>query len=242
MEALARFKKFKKRDSSEFAISRRRMVEEQLVARGIKDQKVLEVMGSLLRHKFVDEALQDQAYGDYPLGIGEGQTISQPYIVALMTEVLHLQGTERILEIGTGCGYQTAILAQLSEQIYTIERIKNLGFLARRNLKALEIKNVVMRIGDGTRGWKEQAPFDKILVAAGSPVIPEPLIEQLVLGGQLVIPLGAEDYQYLARITRKKGQAQIENLGACRFVKLVGAHGWGRQKRAGDKFKKRSLV
>ena len=230
------------RDSSEFAVARRRMVEEQLMARRVRDPRVLEVMGRIPRHLFVEEGLKDQAYGDYPVGIGEGQTISQPYMAALMTEALQLKGGEAVLEIGTGCGYQTAILAELARQIYTIERIKNLAFNARRTLKELGYRNVVMRVGDGTNGWPDAAPFDGILVAAGSPEIPCPLFDQLKEEGCLVIPLGDENEQYLARITRRNGEPIIENLGACRFVKLVGKFGWGKQREAGDRFKKRSLV
>ncbi|MBI4411714.1 MAG: protein-L-isoaspartate(D-aspartate) O-methyltransferase [Deltaproteobacteria bacterium] len=237
-----------KRDSSEFAVARRRMVEEQLIARGIRDPRVLDVMGRLPRHLFVERGLQDQAYGDYPVGIGEGQTISQPYIVALMTEALQLTGTEAVLEIGTGCGYQTAVLAELSRQVYTIERIKNLAFNARRTLKELAYRNVVMRVGDGTNGWPDaapqagSAPFDGILVAAGSPELPRPLFNQLKETGRLVIPIGNEDEQYLARVTRRNSEPVVENLGACRFVKLVGKFGWGKQREAGDRFRKRSLV
>ncbi|MBI2339052.1 MAG: protein-L-isoaspartate(D-aspartate) O-methyltransferase [Deltaproteobacteria bacterium] len=232
----------KHRDSSEFAVARRRMVEEQLMARGVRDPKVLEVMGRIPRHLFVEQALWDQAYGDYPVGIGEGQTISQPYIVALMTEALTLVGTEAVLEIGTGCGYQTAILAALSRQVYTIERIKGLAFNARKNLKELGYRNIILRVGDGTNGWPEAAPFDGILVAAGSPELPRPLFDQLKEGGRLVIPIGDEDEQYLARVTRRNGEPVVENLGGCRFVKLVGKFGWGKQREAGDRFRKRSLV
>lgn len=225
-----------------FSVARRRMVERQLLVRGIKDERVLATMLKVPRHQFVADALSEQAYGDYPLGIGEGQTISQPYIVALMTEALQLRGGEKILEIGTGCGYQTAILAEIVGQVYTIERIKNLGFMARRTLKNLGYKNIVMRIGDGSRGWPEAQPFDGILIAAGSPTIPAPLLEQLADGGRLVIPVGNEDAQDLIRMTRMQNNFKKENLGACRFVKLVGRHGWQRQTKAGDKFVKRSLV
>lgn len=234
--------KDKKRDINSYTIARRRMVEEQIVSRGINDRRVLDVMNKIPRHLFVAEALRDQAYGDYPLGIGEGQTISQPYIVALMTQALSLTGQEKILEIGTGCGYQTAILAPLVQQVYTIERIKNLAFAARRNLKSLDIRNVVLRVGDGSRGWPEAAPFDGILIAAGSPQIPQPLFDQLAEGGRMVVPVGDESSQSLMRIVRKKGEPVIEDLGGCRFVQLVGDFGWGRRKNAGDHFTKRSLV
>lgn len=213
-----------------------------MIARGIRDPRVLSTMGSLYRHLFVDEALQDQAYRDYPVGIGEGQTISQPYMVALMTEALQLKGHESILEIGTGCGYQTAVLSQLVKQVYTIERVQSLGLMARRNLKSLGLKNIVLRIGDGSFGWPEKAPFDGILTAAGSPQIPKPLFDQLAEGGKLVIPVGEDEEQHLMRITRVNGQPVTEDLGPCRFVKLVGKYGWGRQRAAGDKFQKRSVV
>ena len=235
----------------DFAIARKRMVNEQLLRRGIEDPRVLETMARVSRHMFVDEALADQAYGDNPLGIGEGQTISQPYMVALMTQSLKLSGTEKVLEIGTGCGYQTAILAELVRQVYTIERIKTLGLMARSTLKKLGYRNIVIRIGDGSHGWRtppqesgvaEQILFDGILVAAGSPEIPEPLVAQLSEGGRLVIPIGTEDSQVLMRVTKVNGKSAVENLGACRFVKLVGKFGWHRQKQAGDRFKKRSLV
>lgn len=225
-----------------FSIVRRRMVEEQLVRRKITDQKVLKIMGEIPRHLFVEEALQDQAYGDYPVGIGEGQTISQPYIVALMTQILKLTGSEKVLEIGTGCGYQTSILASLSGQVYTIERVKLLALKARRLLKFLGFRNIVLRIGDGSQGWKEGAPFDKILIAAASPEIPEPLVDQLAEGGSLILPVGSEDFQQLTLVTKKEGKILTENFGDCRFVKLVGRFGWGNQKMAGDKFVKRSLV
>lgn len=225
-----------------YGVARRRMVEEQVVARGVRDTRVLGAMLELPRHLFVDEALSDQAYGDYPVGIGEGQTISQPYMVALMTEALHLTGTEKVLEIGTGCGYQTAVLARTVRQVYTIERIKNLGLAARRHLRMLGLKNIVMRVGDGSNGWPEVAPFDAILIAAGSPEIPEPLVRQLAEGGRMVVPVGTEADQDLIRLTKKEGRVTQENLGPCRFVKLVGRFGWSRQRSAGDRFTKRSLV
>lgn len=226
----------------DFSVSRKRMVNEQLTVRGIHDPRVLEVMGRVPRHLFVDEGLAEQAYSDNPLGIGEGQTISQPYMVALMTEALGLLGTEKVLEIGTGCGYQTAVLAELARQTYTIERIKSLGLMARSTLKKLGYRNIVIRIGDGSHGWREGAPFDGILVAAGSPKIPQPLLAQLAEGGRLVVPVGTEHEQNLMRVKMISGQPMVEDLGACRFVKLVGKFGWHKQRLAGDKFKKRSLV
>lgn len=232
-----------KSSHNNFSVSRKRMINEQLIKRGITDRKVLRIMGALPRHIFVDEALQDQAYRDYPVGIGEGQTISQPYTVALMTETLNLKGHEKVLEIGTGCGYQTAVLASLVNQVYTIERIKNLGLKARAHLRELGLKNIVMRIGDGTQGWVDQAPFDCILTAAASPIIPQPLVDQLAEGGKLVLPIGQNDKnQNLLRITKVGDSTEVEDLGPCRFVKLIGQHGWGRQRQAGEQFKKRSVV
>ncbi len=230
------------RGEADYSVARRRMVEEQIVARGLHDPRVIEVLGRVPRHLFVEPALQDQAYGDYPVGIGSGQTISQPYIVALMTEALQLTGVEKVLEIGTGCGYQTAVLAELAGQVYTIERIKELAFSARHVLRHLHYRNIVLRVGDGSLGWKESAPFDGILVAAGSPEIPQPLVEQLKEGGRLVVPVGNEDTQSLFRVIRRGNKVDIEDLGGCRFVKLVGRFGWGQQKKAGDQTQKRSLV
>lgn len=231
-----------KTHSDKFNLARRRMIDRQLVARGITDPKVLKVMGDIPRHLFVEEALAEQSYGDYPVGIGEGQTISQPYIVAMMTQSLQLKGNEKILEIGTGCGYQTSVLASLAGQIYTIERIKNLAFKARRVLKELGYKNVVMRVGDGTQGWPEAKPFDGILIAAASPVIPKPLFNQLSEGGRMLVPIGDEENQDLIRITRIDGKPKVENLGPCRFVKLVGKFGFDKRKLVGDGFQKRSRI
>lgn len=225
-----------------YQVARRRMVEEQVRARGIADERVLRVMAGVPRHLFVDSGMQDQAYGDYPLSIGEGQTISQPYIVALMTQALQLQGHEKVLEVGTGCGYQTAVLARLVQQVYTIERIKNLTLKARRILVDLGYRNIVMRVGDGTGGWTDQAPFDCILTAAASPIVPEPLVAQLAEGGHLVMPIGGQDVQDLLRITKKGGQLIRENLGGCRFVRLVGQHGWQRQREIERPVKRRSLI
>lgn len=230
------------RNEHDFSIARRRMVEEQLMARDITDPRVLQVMGKVPRHFFVNQALWDQAYSDNPLGIGCGQTISQPYMVALMTQSLNLCGNEKVLEIGTGCGYQSSILAELVGFVYTIERVRTLAFLARRVLRELRYRNIVLRVGDGSSGWPEAQPFNGILVAAGSPVVPYPLVDQLAEGGRLVVPVGGEDDQLLIRMTKKGGKVKEENLGACRFVKLVGEFGWKGQRVAGGGFKKRSLV
>ena len=209
---------------------RMRMVDTQIRSRGIRDVRVLRAMEETPRHLFVEEALRDQAYNDNPLPIGERQTISQPYIVALMTEALALQEMDKVLEIGTGSGYQTAVLAQLADRVCSIERIASLAGAARRMLDYLNAYNVAIRVGDGTFGWKEESPFDAILVTAGAPKIPSLLIEQLKAGGRLVIPVGDRYAQTLIRATRlseKTLDIKKEDLGGCRFVDLIGEHGWG---------------
>ena len=210
----------------EFATARSRMVESQLVSRGIKDARVLDTMRKVPRHRFVEEALVSQAYNDHPLPIGEKQTISQPYMVALMTEALELQGDDKVLEIGTGCGYQTAILAELAEKIYSIERIRPLSIKARRILDELSYFNVVLTVGDGTVGVKKESPFNGIIVTAGSPEIPQPLVDQLAMGGRLVVPVGDKYTQSLMRVVRTKEGIIKTDLGGCRFVNLLGRHGW----------------
>lgn len=210
----------------DYAIARKRMVEDQLRARGIKDEKVLEIMLNIPRHRFVEPGLEPMAYNDHPLSIGEGQTISQPYIVAYMTECLKIRPEDRILEIGMGCGYQTAILAELAAQVYSIERIPALFFRARKVLKQLGYKNVHLRLGDGTLGWEKYAPYDGIIVAAASPDIPGPYLEQLAEGGRMVLPVGSEALQELILVTKKHGKIHQEPLSGCRFVKLKGKYGY----------------
>lgn len=210
----------------EYATARNRMVENQLISRGINDPRVLDALRKVPRHRFVEEALYSQAYNDHPLPIGEKQTISQPYMVALMTEALELQGGERVLEIGTGSGYQTAILAELAEKIYSIERIRTLSVKAQRILDDLGYFNVVLKVGDGTMGLKEEAPFDGIMVTAGSPDVPQPLVDQLAMGGRLVVPVGDRYTQSLIKIVRVKEGITKTDLGGCRFVNLLGTHGW----------------
>ena len=205
------------------------MVDTQIRSRGIKDTRVLKAMETIPRHLFVEEALMDHAYNDNPLPIGERQTISQPYIVALMTEALELTEKEKVLEIGTGSGYQTALLAQLADRVCSIERIASLANRARKLLDYLHAYNVAIRVGDGTYGWKEESPFDAILVTAGAPKIPAVLVEQLTLGGRLIIPVGDRHTQTLTKATRlseKIGDVKKEDLGGCRFVDLIGEHGW----------------
>jgi len=205
------------------------MINTQLMARGISDERVLKAMAEVPRHLFVDEGLQDQAYSDSPLPIGSRQTISQPYIVALMTEALELKGTEKVLEIGTGCGYQTAILAELAERVFSIERIASLAFRAQRTLDSLHYYNILIRVGDGTYGWGEEAPFDAIITTAGSPKIPETLTGQLAVGGKLIIPVGGRSSQTLVKVTRlseEPDDLRTEDICGCRFVALIGEHGW----------------
>jgi protein-L-isoaspartate(D-aspartate) O-methyltransferase len=205
---------------------RRRMVDEQIAARGVRDERVLAAMRKVPRHEFLPEAIGGMAYADNALPIGEGQTISQPYMVALMTELLGLAGTERVLEIGTGSGYQAAVLAQLCEKVYTVERIKTIGEKARATLDRLGYKNVALKIYDGTYGWKEMAPFDAILVTAGSPDIPAPLIEQLKVGGRMVIPVGERYSQRLVKMVKTSEGTITETSIPCVFVPLIGNHGW----------------
>jgi len=210
----------------EFALARERMVVEQLERRGIRDARVLRAMRKVPRHRFVDEALVGRAYGDYPLPIGEGQTISQPYMVALMTEALGLVGHERVLEIGTGSGYQTAVLAELCAKVFSVERIKGLADRAVGILDSLGYCNVLVRVGDGTLGWRDEAPFDTILVTAGAPVIPESLIEQLDPKGRIVLPVGDANSQVLRKGVRKDTGMHWTELGDCVFVKLIGQQAW----------------
>lgn len=213
-----------------FDIARRRMVQEQIAGRGVSDRRVLDAMLKIPRHIFVQEAMALQSYNDSPLPIGEKQTISQPYMVALMTELLGLTGTEKVLEIGTGSGYQTAILATLAERVCTVERIRPLALRARKCLDSLGLFNVMLRINDSEGspiGWEEEAPFDAILVTAGAPAVPEILTEQLAVGGRLVIPVGAEDVQQLLKIVKHDDGTleTVESIG-CRFVPLIGRQGW----------------
>ena len=207
-------------------LARRTMVDEQLVARGIRDQRVLNAFLEVPRHRFVEEYLKYKAYDDYPLSIGFGQTISQPYMVAIMTEALAPKPTERILEIGTGSGYQAAVLSRLCSTIYSIERISALASRARKTLDDLGYFNIHVRIGDGTLGLPQDAPYDGIVVTAGAPHVPEALIEQLVEDGRLLIPVGDQSIQDLKRYTKTKEGVREESLGGCRFVKLIGKNGW----------------
>jgi len=206
--------------------ARMRMVDEQIISRGIRDPAVIVAMRKVPRHLFVEEALQNQAYSDHPLPIGEKQTISQPYMVALMTEAMQLKGMEKVLEVGAGSGYQTAILAEIAFKVFSVERIRSLTIQARKLLYDLGYLNVEIKFSDGTLGWVEESPFDAIIVTAGSPGIPQPLVDQLAIGGRLVIPVGDSTDQELVRITRTEEGVKREDLGGCRFVKLIGQHGW----------------
>ncbi len=209
-----------------FEVARRRMVSEQLVPKGVKDDRVLSAMSRVPRHLFVSSGMEYQAYEDRPLQVGFGQTISQPLIVAMMTEELQLAGAERVLEIGTGSGYQAAILAELVKEVYSIERLADLSKRARGVLSSLKYDNIKLKVGDGTLGWLEEAPFDRIIVTAGAPCVPEALQEQLEDGGMLVIPVGNRDLQRLEVIKRKGKIFNKRVVTHCRFVKLVGDQGW----------------
>mgnify|MGYP001594965979 CR=1 FL=1 len=205
---------------------RRRMVQEQLELRGISDPRLLEAFRRVPRHLFVPPEQQAQAYEDHPIPIGAGQTISQPYMVALMVQLLKLQGHERILEVGTGSGYQLAILAELALEVYSIERLPELAAGALRRLEELGFLNVHISSGNGSLGWPEHAPYDGVVVAAGSPGIPQPLVDQLVDGGRLVIPVGSPQTQTLTLAEKRSGQVRLTALTQCVFVPLVGEHGW----------------
>ena len=205
---------------------RREMVEAQLIPRGIKDEKVLSAFRKVPRHEFVPENIRYSAYDDCALPIGEGQTISQPYMVAIMTEFLKLKGHEKVLEIGTGSGYQAAILAELCNQVYTIERMEDLSRRAEKIIKELDYTNIEFFTGDGTEGHEEASPYDGILVTAGCPEIPSPLVDQLAEGGRLVLPLGDRYLQTLTLVTKEKGKIKVEGSIGCVFVPLVGKYGW----------------
>lgn len=209
---------------------RERMVAEQLEGRGIRDPAVLRALRRVPRHRFVTPELEGRAYEDTPLPIGEHQTISQPYMVALMSEAVALRPGDRVLEIGTGSGYQAAVLAELGARVVTLERIPALARRARQVLAALGyLDRVTIEVADGTLGWPAGAPYEAILITAAAPSIPRPLVEQLAPGGRLVLPIGEEDLQTLVRIRRAPTGLVEEYLGECRFVKLIGSHGWEEQ-------------
>jgi protein-L-isoaspartate(D-aspartate) O-methyltransferase len=205
---------------------REEMVRKQIEARGITDPKVLAAFRKVPRHFFVSEALMDQAYGDYPLPIGEQQTISQPYIVAEMTQALELTGEERVLEIGTGSGYQAAILAEIVFRVFTIERIHSLFLKTRRLFDRLGYHQIRTKYSDGSAGWPDESPFDAIIVTAGAPEIPDVLVKQLAVEGRMVLPVGNQHTQELVKIYKNESGVHHTHLGACRFVKLLGEYGW----------------
>ena len=212
---------------NEYEIPQARMIENLRGHYKIRDERVLEAMREIPRHFFVPDALKSQAYKDNALPIAANQTISQPFIVARMTELLELTPHSKILEIGAGSGYQTAILSRLARMIYAIERVPQLAAQANERLEELGVKNVNLKCADGTNGWQNHAPYDGILVAAGSPTMPEPLLNQLKIGGRLVIPIGQEQKsQNLIRVTRTPNGFQTEDFGKCAFVPLIGEHGW----------------
>ena len=209
----------------DYESKRKYMVESQIIRRGIKDKNVINAMLKVERHLFVNENLKNEAYEDYPLPIGESQTISQPYIVALMSEALELNKKSRVLEIGTGCGYQTAVLAEIAKEVYTVERIESLSLKAKQTLNSLGYQNILFKIGNGTLGWKENAPFDAIIVTAAAKKVYEAYIEQLSENGRLVIPVEESrfsGYQILKKIVKSNnGQIKEYSLGGCRFVPLI---------------------
>ncbi len=209
-----------------FVTVRERMVQEQLRPRGIADERVLQAMAEVPRHLFVEDAMRAQAYGDYPLPIGGDQTISQPLVVAAMTQALQLTGTEQVLEIGTGSGYQASVLSRLCEKVYTVERINSLLAGARKVFDTLHYYNILSRLDDGTMGWQEYAPYDAIIVTAGGPEIPQPLVDQLADNGRMVIPVGERDVQELHLVKKVDGEVEIEKMESVRFVSLIGEHGW----------------
>jgi protein-L-isoaspartate(D-aspartate) O-methyltransferase len=202
------------------------MVQEQLIARGIQDRRLIQAMRRVPRHLFIDPGLINRAYDDSALPIGEKQTLSQPYMAGKMTEALRLTGKEKVLEIGTGSGYQTALLAELCFNVFSVEKIRVLSRKARELLDRLEYHNIALHVGDGTLGWSEHAPYDSIIVAASAPDVPRPLIEQLSVGGKLVIPVGDDVSQVLKLVQRERFGFHQEDIGECRFVKLWGKFGW----------------
>ncbi len=214
-------------EESTYASERERMVQDQLESRDIYDESVLETMRQVPRHRFVPPQHRHLAYADGPLPIGSGQTISQPYIVALMTQLLELDGDETVLEIGTGSGYQSAILAHLAKKVYTIELHESLANKAKATLESLGLVNVQVHIGDGSKGWPEEAPYDGIIVTAGAPKVPQPLLDQLAEGGRLVVPVGSRGGQFLERWIRQKSDYRREQVAPVAFVPLFGEHGWG---------------
>ena len=209
---------------------REHMVQSQLVPRGIRDERVLHAMRKVPRHSFVDESMQYKAYDDMALSIGDGQTISQPYMVAVMTELLELKGNEKVLEVGTGSGYQAAVLAELAQEVYSVERLPSLAARAAERLQGIGYRNVQIKVEDGTLGWPEKAPFDRIIITAGTPKVPEPLVGQLGDSGILLAPVGDRYSQQLIKLKRNKDKLTEEFHTFCVFVPLIGEYGWRDEK------------
>jgi protein-L-isoaspartate(D-aspartate) O-methyltransferase len=214
--------------SARFGEERRLMVKSQIRKRGVTDERVLEAMATVPRHEFVPPFWTNQAYADEPLPIGHGQTISQPYIVAAMVASLGLRGSENVLEIGTGCGYQAAVVSLLAREVHTVEILPDLAQSAAERLERLGYTNVHVHTGDGTLGWSQSSPYDAILIAAAAPSVPEPLLLELAEGGRLIAPVGEEDKQELQLTTKHEGKFLLKQGGPCRFVPLMGQHGWGK--------------
>jgi len=210
----------------DFAWARDRMIQEQILARGVTEARVIAAIRKIPRHVFVDPGIVNRAYDDSALPIGEKQTLSQPYMSARMTEALRLAGGEKVLEIGTGSGFQTALLAELCFNVFSVEKLRALSRRARALLDQLEYHNIALHVGDGTIGWSEHAPYHAIIVTAGAPQAPQPLLDQLAVGGRLVIPIGDQHAQTLVRLTRTRTSFKKEQLGECKFVKLLGKYGW----------------
>jgi protein-L-isoaspartate(D-aspartate) O-methyltransferase len=215
------------RQGDVLASQRLKMVSSQLRRRGIRDERVLAAMGRVPRHEFVAPEFRARAYEDDPLPIGEGQTISQPFMVAYMLEALQVEPTNRVLEIGSGTGYEAALLAELAREVVTVERHTTLAEGARQNLERLRYRNVAVITADGSRGWAAQAPYDRIIVAAAAPTVPASLLEQLAEGGKLVVPIGSPEMQEVILLEKSEGQFQTKRLEGCRFVPLIGAEGFG---------------
>jgi protein-L-isoaspartate(D-aspartate) O-methyltransferase len=216
-------------EEADLARERKEMVRRQIKGRRIQDELVLEAMRTVPRHRFVPPYVRGSAYRDAPLPIGEGQTISQPYVVAFMTEALQLSGGEKVLEIGTGSGYQAAVLALIAGEVISVERLPRLAEEARRTLAELGYDNVRVVVGDGTQGWPEEAPYDAIMVTAASPEVPAPLLQQLADGGRLVAPVGPRHTQQLVRVRREGEEFRREDLLGVAFVPLIGEHGWDKR-------------
>jgi protein-L-isoaspartate(D-aspartate) O-methyltransferase len=210
----------------DYVQARERMVQEQLVSRGINDPRVLRAMAKVPRHLFLESELWDDAYGDHPMPIGADQTISQPYMVALMAEALGLKGAEKVLEVGTGSGYTAAVLSELGAEVFSVEIVEELALKTRAILSSLGYRSVSILVGDGTLGWEEHSPYDGVVISAAAPCIPRPLVEQLKIPGHLVFPMGEKELQTLVRIRKDKTGIREEYLGECLFVKLRGRYGW----------------